>query len=93
MDITDIVSDEFVEFDPDSRVSKLTSAFEDQHRKGVIVSGDEFEGVVTRRQLATSHHQPNEKLESLVSVDHIESRQTLSVEPNSMSTMCVQFSK
>jgi len=66
MNITHIVSDEYVEFDTESRVSKLASAFEDQSRKGVIVSGDGVEGVVTRRQLATSHHQPNEKLESLV---------------------------
>jgi CBS domain-containing protein len=31
-----------------------------------VVYGDEFEGVVTRRQLATSHHPPDEKLSSLV---------------------------
>jgi len=66
MDITEIVSTDYTEFSPDTTVSKLVSAFEDPTVKGVVVSGDEFEGIVTRRQLATSHHQPNEKLGSLV---------------------------
>jgi CBS domain-containing protein len=66
MDITDIISDDYVERSPETRVSKLVSAFEDPTVKGVVVNGDEFEGVVTRRQLATSHHQPNEKIGSLV---------------------------
>lgn len=66
MDIDNIVSDDYVEFSPKTNVSKLVSAFEDPAVKGVVVYGDEFEGVVTRRQLATSHHQPNEKLGSIV---------------------------
>jgi CBS domain-containing protein len=66
MDITNIISDDYVEFSPETRVSKLTSTFEDPAVKGVVVQGDEFEGVVTRRQLATSHRQPNEKIGSLV---------------------------
>ncbi|MEF8807565.1 MAG: CBS domain-containing protein [Natronomonas sp.] len=55
-----------MERSPETRASKLVSAFEDPTVKGVVVNGDEFEGVVTRRQLATSHHQPNEKIGSLV---------------------------
>lgn len=66
MDITDIVSTEYVEFSPDTPVSKLAGAFDDQSVAGVIVSGEEFEGVVTRKQIASSHHQPNEKLGSVV---------------------------
>ena len=66
MDITDIVSEEYVELSPDATVSKLSGVFEDPSVTGVVVYGEEFEGVVTRRQLATSHHQPNEKLGSLV---------------------------
>jgi CBS domain-containing protein len=66
MDVTDIVSDDYVELSPETRVSKLASAFEDPAVRGVVVHGDEFEGVVTRRQLATSHRQPNEKLGSLI---------------------------
>ncbi|WP_423751782.1 CBS domain-containing protein [Salinirarus marinus] len=66
MDITDIVSEDYVEFPPDTPVSKLVGTFDDPTVKGVVVRGDVFEGVVTRRQLATSHHQPNEKIGSLV---------------------------
>jgi CBS domain-containing protein len=66
MDIADIVSQEFVEFSPETRVSKLVGAFDDPAVKGVVVHGDRFEGIVTRRQLATSQHQPDEKVGSLV---------------------------
>ena len=66
MDIADIVSADYVEFDPDTRVSKLVGAFDDPAVKGVVVHGDTFEGVVTRRQLANSHRQPEEKIRSLV---------------------------
>jgi CBS domain-containing protein len=66
MDITDIISEEYVEFSPETPVSKLAGTFEDPAVRGVVVHGDEFEGVVTRRQLATSHHPPDEKIGSLV---------------------------
>ncbi|AGN01472.1 CBS domain-containing protein [Salinarchaeum sp. Harcht-Bsk1] len=66
MDIASIVSDDFVEFTPDTTVSKLAGTFDDPGVKGVVVRGDQFEGVVTRRQLATSHLQPNETVGSLV---------------------------
>ena len=66
MNIEDIVSEEYVEFTPDTRISKLVGTFDDPAINGVVVHGDEFEGVVTRRQLATSHRQPNEKVGSLV---------------------------
>ena len=66
MDIADIVSDDYVAFTPETRVSKLVGAFDDPAVTGVVIRDDEFEGVVTRRQLATSHHQPEEKVGSLV---------------------------
>ncbi|UTF53776.1 CBS domain-containing protein [Natronosalvus rutilus] len=66
MDIADIVSEDYVEFTPETPVSKLVGTFADSSIKGVVVRDEEFEGVVTRRQLATSHRQPNEKLGSLV---------------------------
>ncbi|WP_254533789.1 CBS domain-containing protein [Natrinema gelatinilyticum] len=66
MEITDIVSDEYVEFTPETPVSKLVGTFDDSDVKGVLIRGEGFEGVVTRRQLATSHRQPDEKLGSLV---------------------------
>jgi len=66
MEITDIVSTEYVKLLPDTPVSKLVGAFDDPSVAGVVVYGEEFEGVVTRRQLASSHHQPDQKLESVV---------------------------
>ncbi|ELY56228.1 signal transduction protein [Natronococcus amylolyticus DSM 10524] len=66
MDIANIVSNEYVEFTPETPVSKLVGTFANSDVKGVVIRGDEFEGVVTRRQLATSHRQPSEKLGSLV---------------------------
>jgi len=66
MDIASIVTEDYVSFSPDTTVSKLGGAFDDPSVKGVVVQGDEFEGVVTRKQLATSHHPPDEKIGSLV---------------------------
>ena len=66
MDIADIVSEEYVEFTPDTRVSKLVGTFDDPAVDGVVISGDTYEGVITRRQLASSHRQPTEKAGSLI---------------------------
>ncbi|AXR81428.1 CBS domain-containing protein [Natrarchaeobaculum sulfurireducens] len=66
MDIADIVTEEYVEHSPETTVSKLVGTFADSDVRGVVVQDEEFEGIVTRRQLATSHRQPNEKLRSLV---------------------------
>jgi CBS domain-containing protein len=65
MDIESIVTDEYVEFTPDTTVSKLVGTFDDPTIRGVVVRDDEFEGVVTRRQLATSHLQPDQTVGSL----------------------------
>ncbi|MFB6354251.1 MAG: CBS domain-containing protein [Halobacteriales archaeon] len=67
MDISDILSTDYVSIDPDTPVSKLRGAFEDPSLKAVLVVDDgSVRGVVTRRQLAGSHHPPDEKAESLV---------------------------
>ncbi len=66
MNIEDIVSEQYEQYDPDTPVSKLVGVFADPSVNGVVVYGETFEGVVTRRQLASSHHQPNQKLRSLV---------------------------
>jgi len=66
MDINNIVSTDYVDLSPETPISKLVSVFEDQSVNGVVVRDDEFEGVVTRRQLATSHHHPDQKVGSLV---------------------------
>ena len=65
MDISQIITEEYVVHDPDTPVSKLVGTFDDPSIIGVIVAGDTYEGVITRRQLATSHLQPNQKLGSL----------------------------
>ena len=66
MNIADIVSTDYIEFTPETPVSKLLGAFEDPSVTAVVVRGAQFEGVVTRRQLVTSHHHPDEKVGSLV---------------------------
>lgn len=66
MNIESIISTEYHEFSPDDQVSKLIGTFDDPTVHGVIVCGDQFEGVITRRQLITSHHKPEQKLRSLV---------------------------
>ena len=66
MDIQDIVSTDYVSLPPDTTVSKLVGTFADSDVIGVVVEGDEYEGIITRRQLASSHHKPNEKLKSTV---------------------------
>ena len=66
MDIADIVSTDFVQITPDTTVSKLAGTLADPGVVGVVVYGDDYEGVITRRQLTGSHHQPNERVSSLV---------------------------
>ncbi|RYJ08591.1 CBS domain-containing protein [Halogeometricum borinquense] len=66
MEILDIVSEEYEAVSPETRVSKLVGVFDDPTVKGVLVQDTQFEGVVTRRQLATSRHPPDQKVGSLV---------------------------
>jgi CBS domain-containing protein len=67
MDITNAVSTDYADYSHDTPLSKLAGAFDDPTVKGVVVrDGDEFVGVVTRRQLAASHHPPEEKAGSVV---------------------------
>jgi CBS domain-containing protein len=67
MDISNLVSEEYVSVAADTPVSKLVGQFTDPELKGIIVTdSDGFAGVITRRQLATSHRKPKEKAKSLV---------------------------
>jgi len=67
MTISDIVSTEFVQFSPDARVSKVVGAFDDTTLRGVVVVDDgEYRGVVTRRQLASSRHPPDQRVGSVL---------------------------
>ena len=61
MDISDAVTTEYVAFEPDTRIAKVAGAFDDPTVKAVVVEDGGFQGVVTRRQLLSSHHDPDEK--------------------------------
>ncbi|WP_158059451.1 CBS domain-containing protein [Halorussus halophilus] len=67
MDISDIVSTEFETVGSEAPVSKLTGKFEDPTVRAVVVTDDgQYRGVVTRRQLSSGHHVPDEKAKNLV---------------------------
>jgi CBS domain-containing protein len=63
MDISEILSPKFTEFDVGTPLSKVAGAFENQELDAVVVTdGDEYRGVVSRRQLAASSNQPSAKV-------------------------------
>ncbi|MFB6104983.1 MAG: CBS domain-containing protein [Halobacteriaceae archaeon] len=67
MDIADLVTEDYESLPSTTPVSKLIGIFEDPAITGVIVTdADGYDGVVTRRQLLTSHHPPDEHIGSLV---------------------------
>jgi len=67
MDISDILSTEFTEFDIGTPLSKVAGAFENPELEAVVVTdGDEYRGVVSRRQLASSSNQPSAKVGSQI---------------------------
>lgn len=70
MDISEAVTTEYVSFDPETRVAKVAGAFEDPTVKAVVVEDDgAFRGVVTQRQLLSSHHDPDEHAASAMRRD------------------------
>jgi CBS domain-containing protein len=67
MDISEIVSTKFTEVDIGTPLSKVAGAFENQELDAVVVTdGDEYRGIVSRRQLASSSNQPSAKSGSQV---------------------------
>ena len=67
MDISEIASTQFTEFDIGTPLSKVAGAFENQELDAVVVTdGEEYRGVVSRRQLASSSNQPSAKVGSQV---------------------------
>src|SRR6056297_978224 len=67
MDISEILSTKFTEFDIGTPLSKVAGAFENQELDAVVVTdGDEYRGVVSRRQLSSSSNQPSAKVGSQV---------------------------
>lgn len=70
MDIAEAVTSEYVEVGPETRIAKVAGAFEDSAVKAVVVAdGAAFQGVVTHRQLLSSHHDPDEKAVSAMRRD------------------------
>jgi len=66
MDIADIATKDFIEVDADERLGKVRSIFEAENPKGIIVTRDgEYAGVITERQLLSSHVEDNTKAVSL----------------------------
>ena len=67
MDISEILFTKFIEFDIGTPLSKVAGAFENQELDAVVLTdGDEYRGVVSRRQLASSSNQPSAKVGSQV---------------------------
>jgi len=67
MDVTDIVDEEFRSFDDSTPVSKLRGAFETTDEKALLITrDDELEGVVSRRDVFSSHEKGSRKARSLV---------------------------
>lgn len=67
MDISDAVTTEHASFDPATRVSKLRGAFDEEIlTNAILVEDEEVEGVIPRKELLDSHHDPGEKLQSVV---------------------------
>lgn len=68
MDISEIVTTEYVDVNPGTRLGKLRGLFdEDQRLEAIVVRGEEkFDGLVTRKDLISSHHDPEAKARSVV---------------------------
>jgi CBS domain-containing protein len=70
MDISEAVTTEYREFDPETPVSKLLGAFRTHRDPGLLVGSDDgIEGVVTRKVLVSSHHDPDRKARSVMRED------------------------
>ncbi|MFC7130636.1 CBS domain-containing protein [Haloferax chudinovii] len=67
MDISEILSPKFTEFDIRTPLSKVAGAFENQELDAIVVTdSDEYRGIVHRRQLASSSNHPSAKVGSQV---------------------------
>lgn len=67
MDIAEIRSPTFTEFDIGDPLSRVAGAFENQEFDAIVVTdGGEYRGIVSRRQLAASSNQPSAKVGSRV---------------------------
>lgn len=61
-----MISTDYREFDPDTRVSKLKGYFDETNSKAAVIVDSDYEGVVTQRELISSHLNPKEKASSVM---------------------------
>ncbi|WP_265109964.1 CBS domain-containing protein [Halosolutus halophilus] len=67
MNVREIVADEFETYDESTPVSKLRGAFEETGQQTLLIARDgAFEGIVTRRDVISSHQKTSRKAASLV---------------------------
>ncbi|MFB6282982.1 MAG: CBS domain-containing protein [Halobacteria archaeon] len=66
MDVKSIVSDDYRVFEPDTNVSKIQGYFEETRSKAAVIADDEYEGIVTQRELISSHRNPKMKGKSVM---------------------------
>ncbi|WP_436912324.1 CBS domain-containing protein [Halosimplex marinum] len=70
MDISEALTTEYREFDPETPVSKLLGAFQTHRDPALLVGGDDgIEGIVTRKVLVSSQHDPDRKARSVMRED------------------------
>jgi len=70
MDIEDVVTTDYETVEAATRVSKLLGLFSDRKRRAVVVTrDDDFAGVVAQRQLLASHHDPKERVRTVMRTD------------------------
>ncbi len=66
MDIVDIATRDAVEVDASQRLAKVRGVFEHENPKGVIVTDDGYEGIITEQQLLQSHVEDSTKVGAMV---------------------------
>jgi CBS domain-containing protein len=70
MEIGEAVTTDYREFDPETRVSKLMGAFKSGGDDALLVTDDDgVVGIVTRKQIVSSRHDPDEKARNVLRDD------------------------
>jgi CBS domain-containing protein/ribosome-associated translation inhibitor RaiA len=67
MNIEDIATEEYIQVDPDKRLGKVRSLFEQENPKGIVATDDDgYAGIITERQLLQSHIEDDAKVNVLM---------------------------
>jgi CBS domain-containing protein/ribosome-associated translation inhibitor RaiA len=70
MDLTDIGTREYAEVEAEERLGKVRSIFENENPKGIVVTeAGQYVGVLTQKQLLSSHIEDDSRARSLVNDD------------------------